>query len=397
MEKITNKEAQNKIDQLKNTKIWRYLSFDKFIDLIITGELHFSPASSFEDTWEMHPPACLRNRDNWRKAILSKNSSLNGCDVDIELLIDDAIGLFLNSYNNKDLEYYFSCWSKTDQDHAALWNIFTDKKNAVAISTTPLKIFQALKFGNEEKELQKISQHFQMIETHYIDFEEENLNLLEFPNKRIQIYFSEESDYIPGSIRESKSMPLPYSFKRSSFCYEEEVRLVFFSSQNSEPFARIKFDPNYLIEDIVIAPLANESFVNHIKAICAGREFGYNIRRSKLTPPQLTPEEIELSNNYVTCLKNYRKVQAERRNKQCGYIVFDSKEGFEKWHQEVKRFMGLPRFGRRGDSGDYGYAACGTYEWCEPEPYKDGKYLGYATPSICFEHKLEPLKIAENK
>lgn len=139
-----------------NTKIWRYLSFDKFIDLVTTEELHFAPASRFEDTWEMYPPASLLNRGNWKEVILRENKTVKDHSVDIESLIDDAIGFYLSKYQNRHEEYSFSCWSRTDQDHAALWNIFTDCKNAVAISTTLLKLIKALNVEKARRFANKI-------------------------------------------------------------------------------------------------------------------------------------------------------------------------------------------------------------------------------------------------
>ena len=125
-----------------DTKLWRYMSFDKFVDLIRTSELYFSDPSQFDDTWELYPPNGLLNPDNLRRKLEKSEFAQT---VDLDKLIENTIGFFEVSYLMRDQEYAFSCWSSSERDHAGLWSLYTDRQNAVAISTTPEALLLSIK------------------------------------------------------------------------------------------------------------------------------------------------------------------------------------------------------------------------------------------------------------
>lgn len=205
-----------------DTKIWRYLSFDKFIDLLSTGELYFSSADKFDDTWEMYPPSALLDERVWMEAFQENKHAIDN-KVDLALLAIDAIGFFSHSYQNKDKEYSFSCWSAEPNESATLWSLFTDNKAAVAISTTPRKILESYKPKNHS-----LRQSLMIGCVQYIDYEG-----TVFPTFETDIFYN-NSAYQPVTLDNKNVLTLPFFYKRSAYAAEKEVRLAMFSGQGQK-------------------------------------------------------------------------------------------------------------------------------------------------------------------
>ena len=76
-----------------DTKIWRYISVEKFIQLLYKKELYFSTANQFDDSWEMYPPRAFLKPNVW-EGLFKNNAAAIRHEADLSLLAKDAISFF---------------------------------------------------------------------------------------------------------------------------------------------------------------------------------------------------------------------------------------------------------------------------------------------------------------
>lgn len=351
-----------------DTKIWRYISFEKFIQLLYKKELYFSTANQFDDTWEMYPPRAFLEPNVW-EVLFKDNVAAIRHGADLSLLAQDAISFFSYVYQNKDKEYSFSCWSYEKQDCATLWELFTDKRSAVSISTTPRKVFEAYKHENHSR-----MQSLIIGCVNYINYES-----LEFPVFDYPIYHK-DSNHELAILKDSKTWTLPFFYKKEAYSAEKEVRVSIFSGQNKDALRGLEFDIETLIEDVIIPPQANESFIEHIKYLCEAHLPETRVSESKLSAPDFLDGE-EYQQKHIRGLQ----VNNEKRAYNL-YIVFENIDGFNTWHEKVCRYLGYPRIGRNGATGAYAFDACGTFDWSLPQPHPSSeKVYASATKSLSFD------------
>lgn len=100
----------------KETIIWRYMGFDKFLDLLLTNTIKFSRASIATDKHEI----------SWILEVLKKNQ-------DFEKDIEGATFHIQNLRNST----YISCWVNKQNESRSFWASYLDlSKQGVAIKTT---------------------------------------------------------------------------------------------------------------------------------------------------------------------------------------------------------------------------------------------------------------------
>jgi len=352
-----------------DTKIWRYLSFDKFIDLISTDHLYFSTPDNFDDTWECYPPAGFLIAENWKEKLIG-NASMK--DVNFDLLLENSVAGFEAAYYEES-RYAFSCWSKSDRDHAALWNLYTDNKNGVAISTTPKALIESVIKENN------VMSYLMVGCVEYLDFEDEKLPELSEP-----FYLFAEKGKPYGGITF-----FPFLYKRRSYAFEEEVRIIFhkvYEGSSLWQIEWIKFDLSMMIKDIIVAPNAKKPFLKIIRDLVKEKLPNTPINNSTLKFDRKISDRAKI---YLEAKKLDKVVRHEKRAYPRGYIIFPNVEAFNVWHHEVCMKLGYPSIGINAITGAFAYNSGGTTGWCNPQKHpKDERILGVATPSIAFGNKL---------
>jgi hypothetical protein len=132
-----------------------------------------------------------------------------------------------------------------------MWQIFTQNSEGLAIQSTVNRLKNAL---NSEK------QHEQYIgEVNYIDYKKE---------------------YIPFD-----DMFFPFLFKRKSFQYEREIRIISDVSQSNIKLndgLKINVDINQLIEKIYIHPKSENWYKNLVIQLVKQLGFDFTIEKSDL-------------------------------------------------------------------------------------------------------------------
>lgn len=229
-----------------NQKIWRYMDFSKYVDMLTTNTLYFTRADKFEDPYDCSgmqfsidaykqlPPAPPEGKERTRQ---------------------------VNTFNR--LFVYLNCWHMNDGESAALWKLYSDNKyETIAIQST----FEKLKSEIENKWSRDGGPHITEVKYEPKDAGEPIGNP---PEGRLFSVLSQAN----------------IIYKRPSFKYEQELRSFIYQScdesresplkneahlkklMERDEFIRIPIDPAKLIEKVYVSPLAKDLFVELVKNV----------------------------------------------------------------------------------------------------------------------------------
>lgn len=219
-----------KLPEDPETIVWKYLDLSKFLDLLLSKKLFMSRSDKFEDQYEgtFSEPTFEEIR---------------------KLSIDNPD--FLNYYKTHREKVAISSWHINEYESFAMWQIFTQNSEGLAIQST---------IGRLQKALQP-EEHFQQYigEVNYIDYKKE---------------------YIPFD-----DLFFPFLYKRKSFQYEREVRIISDVTQNNLKLndgLKINVDVNLLIEKIYIHPKSENWYKNLVIQLVAKLAFDISIEKSDL-------------------------------------------------------------------------------------------------------------------
>ncbi|MCW2119772.1 hypothetical protein M2326_002083 [Flavobacterium sp. 7A] len=158
---------------------------------------------------------------------------------------------FLKYYKKHREKVAISSWHINEYESFAMWQIFTQNSEGLAIQSTIGRLQECL---TEEK---NFTQHIG--EVNYIDYKKE---------------------YIPFD-----DMFFPFLFKRKSFQYEREVRILTDVTGNNLKLndgLKINVDINQLIEKIYIHPKSENWYKNLVIQLVEELGFDFKIEKSDL-------------------------------------------------------------------------------------------------------------------
>jgi hypothetical protein len=258
------------IELLKSLKrddvLWRYMSLDKFVDLISGSKLFFSPLSFYAETdpYEGYPPLVAleamynignKPHEDLQATLLALESSESASHIIRSEAYKRARASLDNRFPDfkKRIDAVFrgtlvSCWYKSDHQSEAMWKLYSDQYKGVAIRTTVGDLEDALLNADSEARKVYIGQ------VKYIDYDDSNL--------------TPKDCTMDGHI-----VPM---LKRISFSHEQEVRAFFIGDadySNFESFLpssrSLSVDVNKLIKTVYISPYAKAPFPQSVRAICS--------------------------------------------------------------------------------------------------------------------------------
>ncbi|QBX80588.1 DUF2971 domain-containing protein [Citrobacter tructae] len=271
------------------TKLWRYMSLDKFIDILASEELYFTPLSHYSrsDPYEGLLPRIILDafshviRDNFEE-LASKIQPF------LDVLEDDKSGITISDEDNANIqnlknmmsehftkieEGYFTvmnsvtvnCWHQNDFESEGMWRLYSDDNKGIAIQTSVQSLIDAI----------SCDEHIAINEVKYIDYLDDNLTI---------------SDCI------TNGRTVPY-LKRISFAHEKEVRLSItpkITPENIEKHTpkgiRVKVSPSKLIEKIYISPYVSQPYPSAVSALVNQ----YKIEEHKLINSNLLTVDSKL-------------------------------------------------------------------------------------------------------
>jgi hypothetical protein len=213
-----------------DTVIWKYLDLSKFVDLLLYGKLFMSRSDKFEDQYEgtFSEPTFEEIR----------KLSVNNPD-------------FLDYYKSHRKNVVISSWHINEYESFAMWQIFTQKSEGLAIQST---------LGRLQAALVPETLYEQCIgEVNYIDYKKE---------------------YIPF-----ENTFFPFLFKRKSFQYEREIRIISDVTSHNltiDNGLKIDVDLNQLIGKIYIHPKSENWYKNLVIELVKKLGFDFIIEKSDL-------------------------------------------------------------------------------------------------------------------
>lgn len=198
-----------------DTLIWRYLSIEKFLNLLANRTLFLCRADQFEDKAEVLVSDI--ERDYYPKA-------------------------FLNEIEKNRKRVFISSWIKGKSEVSTMWGAFAPKASGIAIKSS---IGRLKKCYTGELNLD-------LLDVRYIDH---SVDVVQ-PSDRINIFFF-------------------YSAKRLLYQSENEVRVVYFGDRNTEELGKsIPIQVEELIEEIHLGPSAPSWYKSTVELV--RRQFGYS-------------------------------------------------------------------------------------------------------------------------
>jgi hypothetical protein len=213
-----------------DTIVWKYLDLSKFLDLLLAKKLFMSRSDKFEDQYE--------------------GTFSEPTFEEIKRLSDNNPE-FLDFYKTHREKVVVSSWHINEYESFAMWQIFTQNSEGLAIQSTIGRLQKALEVEKNFK--QYIGQ------VNYIDYKKE---------------------YIPFD-----DMFFPFLFKRKSFQYEREVRIVGDLSNQEIKIndgLKIDVDINQLIEKIYIHPKSENWYKKLVIELVDKLGFDFEIEKSDL-------------------------------------------------------------------------------------------------------------------
>jgi hypothetical protein len=219
-----------KLPEDPDTIVWKYLDLSKFLDLLLSKKLFMSRSDKFEDQYEG-----TFSEPTFEEI---KKLAINNPE-------------FLNYYKTHREKVAISSWHINEYESFAMWQIFTQNSEGLAIQSTIGRLQKALE---PEKNLKQY-----IGQVNYIDYKKE---------------------YIPFD-----DLFFPFLFKRKSFQYEREVRIISDTSDTAITIndgIKINVDISQLIDKIYIHPKSENWYKNLVIELVSKLGFDIEIEKSDL-------------------------------------------------------------------------------------------------------------------
>ncbi len=206
----------------KTTKVWRYMSYARFVWLLQTKKLWLSRADCLGDPWELS----LAGEQLAHVISTAPISPVGEPPREPTMQRSERI---VKAWRKKT---YVSCWSAQAHESHALWRIYCPTSEGVAIQTTLAKL------------------HF---------------SVGDLPAFRVT-YLT------PGSSKRTPTLADLATTKRPMFAYEHEVRILHLVDDDAPTFPvgfGLPWDCEQHVETICVHPEADQSFMDTIIATVA--------------------------------------------------------------------------------------------------------------------------------
>ncbi|KAA0178978.1 DUF2971 domain-containing protein [Cupriavidus gilardii] len=240
--------------------LWRYLSLDKFIDLVESRTLFFTPLSWYSrtDPFEGYIPRAgmdamaslsRKYRDQHLEEIEKLAQMLPEHAAPqlrkLRETVESHVPTMRELVKNISACLMVNCWCRSAHESEGMWALYS--KGGVAIRTSVGALRSAVYVGEQNPVI-----HIGRVK--YIDFADESLK----PSDCVT-----EDGHLMGMI------------KRVAYGHEREVRMYVTRDRSKaglelqEPAPmRIAVDVDRLLEAVVISPFAGESIDRSVRAIC---------------------------------------------------------------------------------------------------------------------------------
>ena len=222
--------------------LWRYIDFTKFVSLLETQSLFFARADKLGDPFE--------------GAYSKVNIALR--PVLYEGKIPES-GLRQIAASTKEARRFtkINSWHEANHESAAMWSLYSRERDGIAIKT----------------DFKSLSQSFTCTDSIYIG----KVNYVDY-----------DTTFIPEG-----NLFFPYLHKRQSFEHEREVRAITmkfptrdgkvdWSTEVDDMGTYYDVDISLLINEVIVAPFADNWFIELVQSVAARYELRAPVSRSGL-------------------------------------------------------------------------------------------------------------------
>ena len=253
--------------------LWRYMSFEKFANILATESLFFTRADKFDDPFEGFIPP--------RVVDLYKESTKRVTPT-------EELSEILIKINENSRKYVMcNCWHQNEEESMAMWEKYHMRNSGIAIKTTMQNLKKSLsdKFDIFIGKIEYI--YHKTYDDHYI----RNYAHSDLSSAAKWTYF-------------------PFFHKRKAFEHEHEVRIIidvepfvkgyldnYDGRVNPETFLEIlengfpdicdigisfNIDVNKLIDEVIISPYAQKWITGTVKSVVHKYGFDFEVNPSQL-------------------------------------------------------------------------------------------------------------------
>lgn len=218
------------------------MDFTKFVSMLDNNSLFFTRSDKFEDPFE---------------GTYSKANQMIRPMVYKDTGISEVVLRQIDEFSKRLREHMLiSCWHMNEHESAAMWKLYLQSNEGIAIQSTYNRFCQCFQAANESIYIGKVD---------YVDY---------------------ESDWIPEGNAFS-----PFLFKRKSFEHEREIRAIIDDStidQENRELPRfeigtnIHVDLNILIENVYVSPTSPKWFKDLVSSILSKYELNRDVIQSTL-------------------------------------------------------------------------------------------------------------------
>lgn len=261
--------------------LWRYMSLDKFVNLLDDGGVYFTPLDYYmtSDPYEGFPPAVAIKAmysvsDSFYKDtydfIYSLESKADQNNPEFLGAIQEAKDqlatrslVFRKLFNLLSKGTLVSCWYHSEYQSEAMWKLYSDQGKGVAVKTTVGKLRLALETAVTTKGKTKIY----LGKVKYLDYSDPAI--------------APSDCVVDGHI-----MPL---LKRVSYSHENEVRAFLcpdLDIKNLDDFVIKSYmahcDVFGFIDGIYVSPFVKSSYLKAVAAIVKSFGLSCSVEQSNL-------------------------------------------------------------------------------------------------------------------
>lgn len=223
------KENQKLHIPTDETIIWKYLDLSKFLDLLLSNRMFMARSDKFEDQFE--------------------GTFSEPTYEEIKKLLADNPE-YLDAYKSKRKNIVISSWHANWYESYAMWQVFTKNNEGLAIQST---------IGSLKKAMIEPRADQFIGEVNYIDYKKEHIPF--------------DDDFFP------------FLFKRKSFQYEHEVRVitdVTHLDMSVNEGVKVLIDINQMIERLYIHPKSENWYKKLVIEVVERLGFTFIIEKSDL-------------------------------------------------------------------------------------------------------------------
>jgi hypothetical protein len=228
----------------ESVKVWRFMNFTKFVDLLHSRQLYFTRPDRFGDPFEgSWPKQVVDRRVTWIAGVHERFRPNN-----------DNLAAMNQLYIK---HHAVNCWHMNEHESEAMWKLYVMGNEGVAVQSTYKRLRESFT-GTELVHLGIVR---------YLDYETEEFK--------------------------ANSILTPFMHKRKSFEHEKEVRAVIptwktypapvnlFNDTISHGL-KVNIDLVKLVELVYIPPTAQPWFAELVKAVIDKYGFNFPVVPSKM-------------------------------------------------------------------------------------------------------------------